>query len=128
MQGWRSLLNADGSKQQWRHQQDPFIMLNTDMAVAYPVDTTPPTGHVDQFCKPKRTNGQPKCKRPINTQVPNTWELSKYYAQDNNAFQLAFVAAFTKMTCVGYGIPAPYPGATSTGKLGTLTTIDLSAC
>ena len=105
-------------------------MLNTDMALAYPISTTLPnvTGH-KQVCGPQELAGSNYgCQYPTNVTQPSTLALCKYYAANNTAFVEAFAVAYTKMTTVGYGVPAPVDGATATGKLGTLTAIDLSTC
>ena len=116
---------------QWRHSQDPFLMLNADIALAYPLNTSalPQAGVPKQICRPDWSDNTPLCKNPgEHREQPSTWALCRAFAMDNNYFQLSFVAAFTKMACLGYGRPVPVDGATATGKLGTLTHIDLNTC
>jgi hypothetical protein len=133
-----------------------LLMLNTDMSMVYPIETNSTiisNPRFKQICGPNTpkkghfgcTGERPKAKRPLK----DTLSLCKHYAANNAAFVKAFGKAFTRMTTVGYGIaPAPnnnnnnpntngrnssIPGpvagrAAGTGKLGTLTPIDLSAC
>ena len=109
-------------------------MLSTDMALVYPLHTDvnvhTQTDHSDeqQGCHMRKKAKLPKCKNPLSYAVPSTFKLSRRFADDNNAFQLAFIDAYTKMSTVGYGIPRSENGATATGKLGTLTFIDLTKC
>jgi hypothetical protein len=129
-QSWKALLTEDESKQQWRHRQDPYIFLNSDMSLAYPLDTDilPNDKGNAQTCLPRKEMGPPRCKRPSSDDEPSTYQLCRTYALDNNAFQIAFVDAYQKMVTVGYGLPENRDGATASGKLGTLTAIDLSSC
>jgi hypothetical protein len=105
-------------------------MLSPDIALAYPLDTHFPVSPdgLRQKCHVSAETQQPLCKRPASSAVPGTYELCRLYAQDNNAFQLAFVEAYQRMVTVGYGQPENRDGATATGKLGTLTTVDLETC
>ncbi len=50
------------------------------------------------------------------------------HGNSNDDFLAKFAESWKKMTNVGYGIPATVDGATATGKLGTLTHINLSTC
>ena len=101
-------------------------MLNTDICMAFPMSTLlPPT----QDCGPNDLpDGAPGCIDPDSGAIPTTADLVATYANDVDTFLSDFSAAFTKMTCVGFGVPAVVDGATSTGRLGTLTSIDLTTC
>ena len=103
------------------------------MALAYPISTLlPPLTGKKEVCKSEVSSDTGVqnflCKNPLNTTAVSTTDLCLQYSFDNNAFLSAFAVAYTKMTTVGYGVPAAVDGATSTGKLGTLTAIDLSTC
>ena len=120
---------------QWRHNADPLIMINPDIAIAYPCSTTmPPRGAPRQVCRPQRTASNSTiytCAHPLSTSpAPSTLPLVQAYAEDNSLFLQAFGTAFTKMLAVGYGgVPNPAKdGATSSGKLGTLMVLDRSLC
>ena len=106
-------------------------MLNVDMALAFPVSTDlPPQRGRRQVCGPKTIKGGLYgCRDPDDLSPPTTWELCLSYAEDNSVFVNAFARAYEKMSCVGYGgVPGTVDGSTSTGKLGTLTSIDFSTC
>ena len=110
-------------------------MINPDIAIAYPCNTTLPSrGPPRQVCRPQRTTSNATvytCVNPLSTRPePLTLPLVQAYAEDNNLFLQAFGTAFTKMLAVGYG-GAPNPaqdGATSSGKLGTLTVLERRFC
>ena len=114
-------------------------MLNTDMAIAFPVTTAetlgaPVAGYLNQICGPssvgaKRgpdsgvygcTNG--KARKGQSTIRPLTLNLVQSYINNNQLFLDNFAISFNKMVTVGYGI------APSIGKLGSLTPIDLTEC
>lgn len=132
--GWGSQRSQNGIQTQWRGGTLPQIMLNTDMALGFPIDTTvlpPAPGVPPQACFPAGgiPGGAPQCVNPTNTTAPSTFALARRYANDNGLFQRAFVSSYNRMVSVGYGgVPKPVDGSTRTGKLGTLTTIDLSTC
>ena len=65
---------------------------------------------------------------PANSVRPSTNTLVHQFAADNAFFLKSFATAFAKMCTAGYGLPVNVDGSTSTGKLGTLTAIDLSTC
>ena len=106
-------------------------MLNADMCIGFnitidgvsPTSTAPAT----QRCGPQSgPGGAFGCSAPSNLIKPITYALTNEYAQ-NTAFYNAFSVSYTKMTTVGYrGFSAT--ATTTTGKLGTLTGIDLSQC
>jgi hypothetical protein len=57
--------------------------------------------------------------------------LVNTFANDNAAFLRAFAVAYARIAAVGYALPSEDPrsdGATAFGKLGTLTSLDLSTC
>lgn len=129
IQQWKAHLTEDSAKMQWRHAKDPLIMINADMAVAYPITTDlPPVKGRSQVCSPAVHNRTYGCRNPDNFAPPSSLQLCQLYAADNNVFLQAFAVAYTKMTTVGYGMPVNADGATATGKLGTLTAIDFSTC
>ena len=129
VQGWKAEATPSGDKGQWRHLRDGWIMLNADMALAYAVSTAIPPRARRQVCGPRTLPGNNfGCRDPSTTTPASTWPLCLQYAASNSAFLQAFPVAFTKMTCVGYGVPAAVDGATATGKLGTLTHINLNTC
>ena len=104
-------------------------MLNTDMALAFPITTALPLSFgQQQNCGPRTINGAYGCRTPTNLVAPSTSALCLQYAGNNALFLQAFAVAYTKMTCVGYGVPANVDGATATGKMGTLTAINLATC
>ena len=123
-------MTSNGKKSQWRHLEDPWIMLNADMALGFNISTALPTTQgPNQVCGPRTLTGSTYgCRDPSATTPPSTWPLCLQYAASNSAFLQAFPVAFTKMTCVGYGVPVAVDGATATGKLGTLTHINLNTC
>ena len=104
-------------------------MVNADLALAFPISTEIPPRARRQVCGPRTLTGSTYgCRDPSATTPPSTWPLCLQYAASNSAFLQAFPVAFTKMTCVGYGVPVAVDGATATGKLGTLTHINLNTC
>ena len=129
-QTWQESLTSSGASTQWRQGTDPLIMLSTEMALRYPVSMEMPvTGEPAQVCGPTRANGASGCVNPLSTKVPSTAQLCQRYAGNNGLFLSAFVQAFAKMSAVGYGsVVSTVDGATTTGKLGTLTTGDLTTC
>ena len=131
-QRWKNQLSPSNSSiSQWRHRNEPHIMLNADTFLAFPISTElPPLSGPKPICGPSSTalNVSYGCKNPTALIPPTTYELCRMYATNNSAFLQAFAVAYTKMTTVGYGVPAAEDGATSTGKLGTLTSIDLDTC
>jgi hypothetical protein len=50
------------------------------------------------------------------------------YLLDNQLFLDDFAESFSRMTTVGYGLPKNVDGAQASGKLGSLTAIDLKSC
>jgi hypothetical protein len=106
-------------------------MLNADMAVGFDI-TIGEEDHLalaDQRCGARGAPGRVYgCSTPTATGLPSTFALANTFAQDNAAFLAAFAVSYAKMTTVGYGVPDATDGATSTGKLGTVTAIDLSTC
>lgn len=106
-------------------------MLSCDVALGYTPDLTSNDGlgTLNQACGPYGLahNTLYGCS-PNTTTTPSTYDLSESYANDNSLFLTNFATAFTKMTCAGYGVPRNVDGATASGKLGTLTAIDLTTC
>ena len=131
--GWRSQRSQNGELTQWRAGNRPQIMMNVDMALGYPIDTTvlpPAPGVTSQACRARgNTNNHPVCTNPPDNTTPDTFALARQFADNNRQFQVAFVEAFNRIAAVCYGgVPSAAEGSTATGKLGTLTTIDLSTC
>lgn len=94
------------------------------MAIQYDISIINDLGTPNQRCGPGTTG----CTQPTSTTVPSTSALVNSFANSNTAFLNAFASSYAKMTTVGYGVPANVDGATSTGKLGTITAIDLTTC
>jgi hypothetical protein len=142
LQGWATDLRTDQQGSQWRHFPDPLIMVNADMALAFPISTAlPPSSGPKQDCAPEGGFGPGApygCINPTASTAPSTRELCMTYVGSNAAFLAAFAEAYSKMTSVGYGpppsavapapAPGPFDGATSSGRLGTLTAIDFNTC
>ena len=104
-------------------------MLNTDMALAYDLDVTNSIGTPGQVCGPFGTSDSHFGCYPSSTLMPPTCNAACKFANSNTVWLDHFAESFTKMTNVGYGgVPDNTDGAQVTGKLGTLTTIDLSSC
>lgn len=136
--------------QQWQRETEPFAMINTDIALFYPLSITFPPAELSPEGEPLQVCGsgqtQPQCVHPTNTTTPSTWALAKSYAQNNLLFQRAFAEAYTRMVTVGYSIDGTVSGDGTgcdgvpgwndgnggvpcrSGKLGTLTSIDLDSC
>lgn len=131
-QDWIESLTLDQSKTQWRHGTNPLIMVNADIALRYPFSAAMPiSGAPAQFCTPGDSATAYGCINPpgIPQNVPSTAQLCLTYANSNGVFVRAFALAFARMSAAGYGgVVGTADGATTTGKLGTLTTIDLSLC
>ena len=111
----------------------PNIMLNADMAMGFPVGTDETVGasvvgYPGQNCGPRSVNTAYGCTNGAagtgqNTTHPNTFTQVNNYRRNNGLFLSDFAASFVKMMAIGYST-AP----STTGKLGTLTNIDLSKC
>lgn len=114
------------------------VMLNTDMALAFGIDLSEGNVGVNsQFCSFTET-----CMYPDNGPTPETRNITEFYSSNskelgeydpghliNTRFMRDFVNAFRKVTSLAYGgEPSWKDGESRTGKLGTLTTIDLSKC
>ena len=108
-------------------------MLGTDMVLGYPANTDTvingfQVGTANQHCNSNTYVCDVPGTRTSFIGKPSTFALAANYAQNNAAFMRGFATAYTKMTTVGYGVPAAADGSTVTGKLGTLTSIDLATC
>ena len=113
-------------------------MLNTDMSLAFGINTDNVVGVNGQFCGSQETCIAPAATTP----VPETRNITQFFSSNskefgeidpglvvNTRFLHHFAAAFRKMTAVGYGTEPPWTdGESISGKLGTLTTLDLSTC
>lgn len=117
------------TKNIWINKQNGNIMLNADMTAAFNIDTTttPATctncGQLTQRCE-GTNNG---CLHPAGP-YSSTYAQVQSYIGSNALFLSDFAPAFAKLVTAGYGVPTATDGATSTGKLGTLTHVDLSTC
>lgn len=112
------------SQDEW-HSQVPSLMLNTDMSLGFSINTDNAQGVVGQVCGPSAINGNSYgCSQPTSSSAPSTFSLVSQYASSNSQFLTDFARSFAKMTSVGYGVS----GGSSSGKLGTLTNIDLNTC
>ena len=111
------------TQNEW-HAQVPSLMLNSDMALGFSINTDNAQGVVGQNCGPTAINGNTYgCSFPTSASAPSTYALVNSYASNNALFLSDFAKSFTKMTTAGYGI-----SGSTTGKLGSLTSIDLSSC
>ena len=114
-------------------------MLNTDMSIAFPVATAetlgvPVSGYLNQICGPNSvgaTKGPDsgnygctnrKAHKGQSSIGPLTLNLVRSYISDNQLFLDNFAISFNKMVNVGYGT------APLSGKLGSLTPINLTKC
>lgn len=140
------MLASVPEKSQWGHMNngllDPIIMLNPDMLFAYPIDSNKSkqtiTGKRQQcgYKAIKKYKNKPRiygCKNPYNIVPPESWNHCVNYSINNTLFLIDFAESFTKMTTVGYGIQLQsIHGSMSAfkekGKLGMLTSINLSVC
>ena len=113
------------------------IMLGTDMALGFPVNTTQVVngfvvGKPGQICGPNIPNHGYGCSvqgsRTFATTKPSTFTQVAKYATNNAAFLTDFAVSYAKMASAGYGVPANTDGSTASGKLGTLTAINLATC
>ncbi|KAJ1410574.1 heme peroxidase, partial [Ochromonadaceae sp. CCMP2298] len=127
--GWKAERTVSLNGSQWRHLDDPWIFLNVDMALGYPIDLALPNVTRRQVCGPRTLdNTSYGCRDPSAITPPSIWDQSLSYALNNSLFLSEFAPAFAKMTTVGYGLPADVEGATASGKLGTLTAVKLDTC
>ena len=149
---WVNLHPLFPSRSTWG-MYNPIVRLTPDMAFYFPVPVVkyirrqscivnftffnPPPSHL--IAKGVGRNNQTygcrtcttvpnTCSYPLNPTPPSTFELMVRYARDNLFFLQEFPAAFNRMTTVGYALPPAVDGAQATGKLGTLTSIDLTTC
>ncbi|OYX40883.1 hypothetical protein B7Y94_05955, partial [Candidatus Saccharibacteria bacterium 32-49-12] len=131
-QTWAEDLTTEGTKTQWRQGTEPLINLNADIALRYGLSTELPvsvSGESAQTCGPRAVNGAYGCVNPTSQTAPSTAQQVLQYSNNNPLFLADFAAAFVKMSTVGYGgAVSALEGATTSGKLGTLTTIDLTTC
>lgn len=126
IKGWHNRKGPSGQTQ-WL-TGDNTIMLPVDITLGYPANTTGGVGVRTQACGPVAGTNTVSCTTPNNATVVPTYHLVNSYATSNSGFLAAFPAAFVKMVTVGYGAPANTDGSTSTGRLGTLTTLDFTTC
>jgi len=138
-QYYKSLLNVAWD---WKQPDGPTksifttpanqVMLGTDMVLGYPANTAAVVagsvvGTPGQHCGPNPYGCNAPGTTPATT-APSTFALATSYAANNALFLANFATAYTKMTTVGYGVPAKADGSTATGKLGTLTSVDFTTC
>jgi catalase (peroxidase I) len=125
LRGWISAVNpGNTSKNIWFRPPGPSpdLMLNSDMALAYNIGTTTGVNNIAAIGLTCNNNNGCATGRPATATLVTT------FANSNAAFLSAFAASFAKMTTVGYGLPVNTDGASASGKLGTLTAIDLTTC
>eukprot|EP01038_Epipyxis_sp_PR26KG_P006766 gene6766-9267_t len=131
---WQNVMQpGDSSKNFWTPTSGrQTVMLNTDMSLAFPINSTVSTGDIGQNCSTYVSNGVYGCVSSTgvaNYTTPLTYPLILNFSkQPRSYFFTQFSQSFTKMICVGYGVPNNVSGSTSTGKLGTLTYIDFNTC
>ena len=106
------------------------IMLNADMALGFniSINYNGLATHTQRCSSTGGPGGGYGCSSPSTNAYPSTYSLVNTYANDNTAFLNGFASSYAKMSTVGYGLPANTDGSTSTGKLGTLTAIDVTTC
>lgn len=106
------------------------IMLNVDMSILFTIDLSDENiGTLDQKCGP--AVGDPArfgCINPSSMAGASTFSQVVGYIGNEQGFFDDFAVSYVKMVTVGYGVPDVADGSTSSGKLGTLTSIDLSSC
>ena len=110
--------------------------MNIDLASVFEIDTFADTGPCEncgvlgQRCGAV-SDGVRCTDEDIALTVGGAPALVNTFANDNNAFLRAFAIAYARIVAVGYALPSEDPrsdGATASGKLGTLTSLDLSTC
>jgi hypothetical protein len=124
--GWAVSQPNSPTTNLWTGPPNQNILLNADICLAYNL-TIFGTYHLakpTQHCGPY-PNG---CRQPDDNSIPITQSLAVTYANSNTAFLAAFAPAFAKLTTLGYGVPSSVDGSTSSGRLGTLTSIDFATC
>jgi hypothetical protein len=129
LQGWTNIAQNDPALNLWiRPNNNPeIVMTNADMALAWDIAIDDALGVIGQRCAPN-VNGGPGCANPASDTFPTTRALVQSFAQNNNLFLTSFASSFAAMVTVGYGSPGPNDGNSASGKLGTVTTIDLATC
>jgi hypothetical protein len=130
---WFNVKPNSPEKDLWKNEF-LTIMLNVDMALAFSIEQDANNvGVLNQVCGPAVTFESSGlidfgCDRPLNRAGASTLPQVRRYDENNTAFYADFEIAYVKMVTVGYGVPANTDGATASGKLGTLTSIDLNTC
>ena len=104
-------------------------MLNSDIVLAFSANTDQGIGTTGQICGPfgLTYNSGFGCS-PNSPVMPPTCNLACQYANNLCFFLDHFSAAWQRMVSVGYGVPSNTTGSTASGKLGTLTYLDLTTC
>lgn len=113
--------------------QSPSIMLNTDMALAFDINDETDTPCFQCGTEFQQCGGvnDASCISPSKGFNPDRIEQIRAYTDylNGNALFLAdFARSWLKVVTLGYGVPDAIDGATSTGRLGTVTEIDLATC
>ena len=109
------------------------IMLNTDMALVYPlhIDATTSLGVDGEICgtilAPGHQVGCTSTSFGTISGMSETYQQVKQYAEDNTLFLKDFAQAYTKMVNVGYSTTNPPTNLRGQSKLGQLTSIDLGS-
>jgi len=126
--GWPNAAQQNSINKNIWTRGDGTIMFNSDMGIGFDINLDD-TNCVDCGIFTQRCGGANNalCTNPVGgAAVTNA--LATSYINNNQLFLNNFAQSFVKLTTFGYGVPANIDGATSTGKLGTLTAIDLSTC
>jgi hypothetical protein len=133
-QDWKNVPCPVIGQSQWITSQAPIIMMNPDLSLAYSIDyinnshnntvvqrQTCGISSSSSSSSSTTTNFKnplyPGCLNPKATIPPITYNQVLSYTLNNSKFLSDFKFSFTKMTTVGYP-----------GKLGILTSIDLTTC
>lgn len=131
LQVWQNVEANPNGYSQWQSKGVPFLMLNTDIALCYPLNISIlPTG---QQCGPSSlmpgvakavySDGR-VCNVESNTSVLTaTRALVKLYARNETAFHEAFRDSFVKLTSVGYRLLDDGPSGQKTGLVDEITSL-----
>jgi hypothetical protein len=144
---YKSLLNTtrasypslfQANKSFWHNPyEESRTMLNTDMVLGFPANTTGELGFIGEICYLFNTsnpfNPYYGCSKvdygpPVNSTKPSPFYQVLSYANSNDLFLSDFGLAYAEMVTVGYGLPPNIDGNVAEGKLGKLTAINFNSC